>query len=103
MSSVEYPASFGARLRKIRLERNLTQLELADAAGMQPSAITHFEAARRKPGYDSILGLARALDVSIDMLLGVSSQRTTFRNEQLLSTKERKDVQRLIDLITLKK
>lgn len=62
--------SFPDRLRKIREDKGLSQGELASATGLQPSAVSHFEAGRRSPSFDNLAKLADALGVSIDFLLG---------------------------------
>lgn len=62
--------NFPARLRQARELRNINQLELAARAGMQGSAISHFETGNRKPSFDNLRRLADALDVTTDYLLG---------------------------------
>jgi len=57
-------------IREIRESRGLNQTELAKRAGLQPSAIGHFETGRRKPSWDNILKLANALEVSVDQIMG---------------------------------
>ena len=57
-------------LRKIRESKKLSQTELAEKSGFQPSAISHFETGRRSPSFDNLKKLADALSVSIDYLLG---------------------------------
>jgi transcriptional regulator with XRE-family HTH domain len=61
---------FPARLRAAREKRGLNQADLAERAGLQPSAISHFETATRKPSFDNLRRLADALDVTTDYLLG---------------------------------
>lgn len=61
---------FPERLRKARELRGLSQGELADRAGLQPSAISHFETGGRKPSFENLRRLADALSVSTDFLLG---------------------------------
>ena len=63
------PESFGERLRKTREGKGLTQGELAQKAGLQGSAISHFESGRRSPSFDNLRRLADALSVTIDFLL----------------------------------
>lgn len=96
-------ASFGLRLRSIREDRDLSQSELAKGAGMQPSAIAHFEADRRKPSFDNVRALAKALQVSADYLLGTGAVATAFRDEQKLSAKDREFIQGVIDTMVNKK
>lgn len=94
------PGKFAERLKRIRIKRKLTQAELARAAGMQPSAIAHFEADRRKPGYDSLIALANGLMVSVDTLLGAELRTTAFRHEERLTARDRAHIQGIIDLMT---
>ena len=61
---------FSARLRAARKKRKLSQGDLANRAGLQASAISHFETATRKPSFDNLRRLADALDVTTDYLLG---------------------------------
>jgi transcriptional regulator with XRE-family HTH domain len=103
MSESSTPPSFGARLRKLREARELSQSELARKAGMQPSAIAHFEADRRKPSFDNIRALAKALDASADYLLGSTEATTAFRDEEKLSTTDRTFIQNVIDTMINKK
>lgn len=64
------PGKFPEILRKTREDKGLSQAELAEKAGMQPSAISHFEAGRRSPSFENLKRLADALTVTIDYLLG---------------------------------
>jgi transcriptional regulator with XRE-family HTH domain len=61
---------FPQRLRAARETRGLTQGELAERAGLQPSAISHFETGARKPSFDNLRRLADALEATTDYLLG---------------------------------
>jgi transcriptional regulator with XRE-family HTH domain len=62
--------TFPEILRRTRDDKGLSQSDLAEKAGMQPSAISHFEAGRRSPSFDNLKRLADALNVTIDFLLG---------------------------------
>jgi transcriptional regulator with XRE-family HTH domain len=61
---------FAARLQSARQLRKMSQSELAEKAGLQPSAISHFENDRRSPSFDNLKTLANALNVPTDYLLG---------------------------------
>src|SRR5262249_5961645 len=61
---------FPERLRAAREKRGLSQGDLATRAGLQASAISHFETGTRKPSFDNLRRLADALDVTTDYLLG---------------------------------
>lgn len=62
--------AFEGRLRSAREARQLSQGELAERTGMQPSAVSHFETGTRKPSFENLRRLADALGVSTDYLLG---------------------------------
>lgn len=101
-------ASFPDRLRYARETlRKLSQTELAERAGFQPSAVSHFETGRRSPSFDNLKRLADALHVTTDYLLGrvdepKASTRTAagptvdklFRNAEKMS---QDDLQTLAD------
>lgn len=61
---------FPDRLRMAREHRDLSQGKLAERAGLQPSAVSHFETGGRKPSFDNLKRLADALNVTTDFLLG---------------------------------
>lgn len=63
--------SFAERIRRLRARSGLTQEGIAKAAGLSTMAITQFETGRRKnPGIKTAIALAKALNVSLDELLG---------------------------------
>ncbi|MDY7545033.1 helix-turn-helix transcriptional regulator [Glaciimonas sp. CA11.2] len=65
--------SFARRLRYAREElRKLKQSELAEKANIPATSISHFEneEGKRKPSFDNLQSLAKALDVTTDFLLG---------------------------------
>ena len=59
------------RIKQIRLEKRLTQKELAKKMGVTTAAISSWEVGRTSPTADSIVLLCKGLDVSADQLLGV--------------------------------
>lgn len=52
--------------------RGLSQAALAAKAGLQPTAISHFETGTRSPSFDNLKRLADALNVATDYLIGRS-------------------------------
>lgn len=60
------------RLKSIRIERNLTQKQIADALGLSTMAIQNYENNRRKPTYDVFIALGKYLGVSLDYLAGLT-------------------------------
>ncbi|WP_026189013.1 LexA family protein [Orenia marismortui] len=66
----------GKVLKKLRMEMNLTQKELADKLGITRGAIGHYEQGKRSPDNEMLAKLADFFDVSVDYLLGRTDMRT---------------------------
>jgi transcriptional regulator with XRE-family HTH domain len=64
------PPNFPDRLKTAREKKGFTQSQLAERAGLQPSAVSHFESGRRSPSFENLKKLADALGIAIDYLLG---------------------------------
>lgn len=62
----------GSRIRKVRKERKLSQLQLAQLAGTHQSNLSGWETGSRDIFGWSLARLALALHVSTDYLLGLS-------------------------------
>lgn len=61
---------FPTRLKAARELRGESQAALAQATGLPPTSISHFEGGTRKPSFDNLKRLADHLRVSADYLLG---------------------------------
>lgn len=62
---------FGERLQAIRKARGLTQVQLAEAAGVSQLATSSYETEAAFPPAPAIVDRAKALKVSADELLGI--------------------------------
>jgi transcriptional regulator with XRE-family HTH domain len=69
-SSSQIRKVFAQRMKAARVRENLSQTALADRIGLLPSAVCHFENARRTPSAINLIRIADALQVSADFLLG---------------------------------
>lgn len=69
MSEIEWIDIFGDNLDEMLYEANMTQRELADAAGLSESAISQYIHKQKAPGFKAIINIAYALDCSIDDLI----------------------------------
>jgi transcriptional regulator with XRE-family HTH domain len=67
--------SMGEKLRSLRIEKNLTQKQVADRIGLAISAVSSYESGSRYPTYDTLIKLARMFHVSTDYLLGIADKR----------------------------
>ena len=61
--------SFGPVLKRVRVERGLTQEQLAEAAGLHRTEISLLERSRRKPLLETIVVICRGLGVTPGELL----------------------------------
>lgn len=57
------------RLREVREARNLSQADLARLAGVAQCHISDLERGRRKPSFEVLVRLAKALECSLDDLV----------------------------------
>jgi len=64
---------FGARLRQLRREADLTQEQLASAAGVSVDFLSLVERGINAPSFENIEKLSRALDVPIRELFSFES------------------------------
>lgn len=66
----------GEKLKSLRIEKKLTQKQVADRIGLAISAVSSYESGTRYPSYDVLVKLARIFHVSTDYLLGITDTRT---------------------------
>ena len=63
---------FGVRLRDLRLEKHMTQQQLADKTGMAKGTISAYEQGKKYPSVEVLIKLCNTFQVSADYLLGLS-------------------------------
>lgn len=59
----------GQNLKKIRIQKNITQIELSKILNVDRSFISNIENAKSNPTLSTITNLAKALKISTDELL----------------------------------
>lgn len=59
----------GGRIRAIRLEKNLTQAELAQRCACNRNYISMLERGERNPSYKSLVMIAKGLGVKVHILI----------------------------------
>lgn len=79
---IDYLA-IGARIRRLRKEKGLTQQTLAELSDQEPSNISHIERGATKLGLPTIVNIANALSVTVDDLLcdSLESSKSAFERE----------------------
>ena len=103
----------GQRVRQLREERGWNQSELAAEAGLTPAAVSQIEGDKRKPSAETLNGLADALEVSTDFLMGrkpdeeflgeAEEARGLLRGIHELSAEDRKTVRAMVDALRRKR
>lgn len=63
----------GKRLRLLREQKKLSQIQLADKLGIPHQSISNYERGYRHPPSDTLLQIADFFEVSVDYLLGRSA------------------------------
>ncbi len=87
---------FSERLRALRKQKNLSQTELGQLAGLHYTHIGRFERGASRPGSDTLKRLADALGVSGDYLLeGATEEAAKARFEDRELLKQFHEVERL--------
>lgn len=89
--------NMGEKLKSLRIEKNLTQKQVADRIGLAISAVSSYESGTRYPSYDVFIKLSRIFHVSTDYLLGITDKRNV--DVTGLNDNEIELVSQLVDMI----
>ena len=60
--------NFAANIKRIRIERGLSQLDAALEAGVDPTQWSRYERSVKGPSLEAIVGIANALKVPVGVL-----------------------------------
>ncbi|MFS9115861.1 helix-turn-helix domain-containing protein [Streptococcus infantis] len=76
---------FSERLKQLRLEKGLTQKEVADLVNVNRVTYTNWEKGNREPSFEKLFLLAESLGTNIDYLLGNSDnpKKSTTQDEDI--------------------
>lgn len=77
--------ALGNRIREIRVSKKLTQIKVAEMAGIESSNLSHIERAATKVSLPTLINIANALEVSLDELVYGS----LIKNEHIYKTAPR--------------
>ena len=104
---------FSERLKELRKQAHLTQVELASKLGIVQSSYADWERGKKKPKQNNLVKIAQVLNVSVDYLVGNSEEKADeldniellFRMNSKGLTEEEKEVFRkeLIDFMEERK
>ena len=65
--------NFSQRLKNLRWEKNIGQIELSQAIGVSKGIISLWENGLREPKLNNLIALAQYFQVSIDYLVGLEN------------------------------
>ena len=65
---------FSERLKKLRKDTDLTQVDVASKLGISQQAYASWERGVKKPTQDNLVKIAQILNVSVDYLVGNSQE-----------------------------
>lgn len=78
---------FGEKLRSLRLERKMTQQELADRLDLVKGSISAYEQSKKYPSIEVLIKICKVFNVSADYLLGLSEDdfltKSSLTDEQM--------------------
>ena len=66
---------FSERLKKLRKQAHLTQVDIAEKLGISQPAYASWERGIKKPTQENLVKIAQILNVSVDYLVGNSDNR----------------------------
>ncbi len=95
----------GKRLKELRLEKKMTQLQLAEALQLSKSAIVQYEHNKREPNFESLHKIVSYFKVSAQYLSGESEYRKIsehlFYNDTIQDSKEFQDAKKTTQRATI--
>ena len=62
---------FGLKLKEVRTEKRLTQLQLAQILNVSKTTICQWETSKQEPSLEDVVSIAKYFDVTADYLLGL--------------------------------
>ncbi len=88
----------GRKIRQLRRQRKLTQVELADRIGIHQSDLSRMEQGEYKVGLDTLLKILQTFDLGIGEFFEESTrERSVFESFRTLSTTAQKEVENFIE------
>jgi transcriptional regulator with XRE-family HTH domain len=88
----------GRKIRQLRRQRKLTQVELAEKIGIHQSDLSRMEQGEYKVGLDTLLKILQTFDLSIgDFFDETDRSETLFSKFKTLSSSAQKEVESFIE------
>lgn len=83
----------GERLQHKRSSLKLSQKEVANAVGVNPSVISNYENSERTPSVEVLMSLANLYQCSVDYLLGIEKSPRASIDVSMLDDEQRSRLQ----------
>lgn len=71
---------FSSRLKQIRMDRGLSQTELAEKVGVSKTSLSTYELGSKRPSYEIVVRIAKACQTSMDWLCGLDENNGDIDN-----------------------
>ena len=89
----------GERLQQKRCNLKLSQKEVANAVGVNPSVISNYENGERTPSVEVLVALASLYHCSVDYLLGIEKTSRESIDVSMLDDEQRSRLQYFLSSI----
>ncbi len=90
----------GERLQQKRSSMKLSQKEVANAVGVNPSVISNYENGERTPSVEVLMSLASLYHCSVDYLLGIEKTSRASIDVSMLDDEQRSRLQYFLSSIS---
>lgn len=90
----------GEKLQKLRKSNNITQEQLSEILSVSRQSISKWEGDLAFPETDKLIALAKIYNCSVDYLLNIENNETTFKSEKTASEKSTYNTSKLPLLIS---
>ncbi len=71
------------RIRALREDRDLRQIDVSRATGIDQKTLSNYETGKTRPDSDALIALADFFNVSIDYLVGRTNEDTFTRKDMV--------------------
>ena len=88
---------FSERLKDLRKQAELTQVDVAEKLGISQPAYASWERGTKKPTQENLVKIAQVLNVSVDYLIGNFSEKNTNKELEDIEILFRKNSEGLTD------
>jgi transcriptional regulator with XRE-family HTH domain len=87
--------TIGQRISRLRKEKGLSQVELAQKIGLIQALVSEYERDKIRPHYEMVIRFALALEISADELLGLTPPKKAVSKPSLKILRRLKKIENL--------